>query len=268
MRIFLSLILISSIVFAYIDTDMDGVDDRVDQCPNSSIMDLVDINGCSEEAFTSDYHYDIILGGSYSQVDYITNERTETLTSSLQVDYFKENFSLQLIGSYYKTSSFGYSESGLNDTLLAAYYLLPLSESFRVRLGAGVILPTYETSLNNNNTDYLASASATYSVDDFNIFGAYSLTVINDDDIAGVANYQDTNSYSLGLGYHTTSRNYISASYSQSQSSIISIEDIQSVSIYDFYSINEHWFTNLSYAYGLSDSASDHYASINLGYYF
>ena len=267
MRIFLSLFLISSITFAYIDMDIDGVDDSVDQCPNTPFMETVDINGCSEEALISQSHYDIIIGAAYSQIDYITNEKTDTVTSTLQVDYFQDNFSLQAVGSYYNSSSDTYDESGLNDTILAAYYLIPLSSDFRLRIGAGVILPTYDTSLNNNNMDYLASISATYALNKFNIFGAYSLTLINDDDVAG-AQYQDQSAYSAGVGVHISPKQYMSVSYSQADSIYVNAEETRSVSLYNFYSIDTNWFTTFSYAYGLSDTTSDHYLALNLGYYF
>ncbi len=34
------------------------------------------------------------------------------------------------------------------------------------------------------------------------------------------------------------------------------------------YNLNKDWFTNASYTYGLSDSTSDHAASLSIGYRF
>ncbi|PHR58480.1 MAG: DUF3187 domain-containing protein [Arcobacter sp.] len=268
MRIFLLSLVFLSSLFAYNDADFDGVDDSVDVCPNTPILDIVDINGCSFEVLKSNHHFDIVIGESYSQLNYVTNEKTDTYTTSLQVDYFYKNFSLQASSSYYTSSSDTTSNRGLNDSILAGYYLFRLSDNFRLRLGAGVILPTYDTDLNNNNTDYLGSINANYSINKFSLFAGYNYTIVNDDDIADVVTYKNSSAYSAGVGYYLSPKYYLSTSYYQAQSVYENVDDIKNISIYNFYSINTHWFTTLNYAYGLSDTSSDHFASIRLGYYF
>lgn len=268
MRIFLLNLLMMAALFAYTDSDLDGVEDGIDQCPNTPITELVDINGCSIESLKSDHHYDIVIGESYSQTDYTTNEKTDTYMTTLQVDYFYKNISLQASTAYYTSQSDSYSDSGMSDSILAAYYLIPLNENFRIRIGAGAILPTYDTSLNNNNTDYLAALSASYSVDRFSLFAGYNFTKINDDDIQNVATYRDTHAYNGGLGYYLTSKFYCSLSYYQAETIYEGLEEIKNVSLYGFYTLDENWFTSFSYAYGLSDTTSDHSASLRLGYFF
>lgn len=268
MRIFLLLLMMIPALFAYTDADLDGVIDETDQCPNTPITELVDIKGCSVLALKSEHRYDIIVGESYSQIDYNTNEKTDTHAATLQLDYFYKNFSVQALTAYYSSSSASYSSSGQTDSTLAAYYLLPVNDSLRIRFGAGLILPTFDSTLNNNNTDYLGSVSATYSINRLNIFGGYNFTMINDDDIPSLVTYQNTSAYSVGLGYYMNSKWYTSASYYQSDAVYTTMEDIKNVSLYNFYSLNKNWFTSLSYAYGLSDSTSDHALSLRLGYSF
>lgn len=267
MRTVLLALLTAATLFAYADSDLDGVEDAVDQCPNTPITDLVDIRGCSIESLLSPHHYDIVVGANYSQVDYSTNEKTDTLTTTLQVDYFYKNISLQASTSYYSSQSSSYSESGMGDSVLAGFYLLPLNKDFRIRLGAGASLPTYESSLNNNNTDYLAMLSANYAIDKVSLFAGYNFTQINDDDVAGIVSYQDTHAYSGGAGYSFTSRLYSSLSYYHSDSLYKDVEPIKNVSLYGFYSLDENWFSTFSYAHGLSNSASDHSVGFRLGYY-
>lgn len=267
MRKVLLALLTAATLFAYSDSDLDGVDDAMDQCPNTPITDLVDIRGCSIESLVSLHHYDIVAGANYSQGDYNINEKTDTLTTTLQVDYFYKNISLQASTSYYSSQSSSYSESGMGDTMLAAFYILPVSRDFRIRLGAGANLPTYESSLNNNNTDYLALLSASYAIDKVSLFAGYNFTQINDDDVAGVVSYQDTHAYSGGVGYSLTPKLYSSLSYYQSDSLYKDMEPIKSASLYGFYALDTNWFSTFSYAYGLSDSASDHSVSFRLGYY-
>lgn len=268
MRIFLLLFMTMPILFAYIDSDLDGVADPTDQCPNTPISELVDIKGCSIEALKSPHHYDIVIGQSYSETDYNTNEKTDTHSTTLQLDYFYKNFSAQVLTAYYSSESASYSDSGLTDTTLAAYYLVPINHSFSIRVGAGVLLPTFDSTLNNNNTDYLAAISATYSINRVNLFAGYNFTKINDDDIPNFVTYQNTHAYSAGVGYYMTNKWYTSASYYQSDAVYTSMEEIKSASLYNFYSLDKNWFTTLSYARGLSDSASDHAVSLRLGYNF
>lgn len=268
MRIFLLLFMMMSALFAYTDSDMDGVVDNTDQCPNTPITELVDIRGCSVEALTSDHRYDVIVGGSYSQIDYNTNEKTDTYATTLQLDYFYKKFSVQATTAYYSSESATYSSNGLTDTTLAAYYLVPINDSLRIRLGAGVILPTFDSTLSNNNADYLGSISASYSINRLNLFAGYSFTMINDDDIPNQITYQNTHAYSAGLGYYVTPKWYTSASYYKADGVYETMQDLKSASIYNFYSIDKHWFSSLNYTHGLSDSTSDHAASLRLGYAF
>ena len=269
MRIFLLFFMTITVLFAYVDSDMDGVIDNTDQCPNTPILELVDIKGCSLQALKTSHHFDLVVGESYSQIDYNTNEKTDTYATTLQVDYFYKNFSVQALTAYYSSKSASYSDNGLTDSTLAAYYLIPISNNFRMRVGAGVILPTFDSSLNNNNTDYLAAISGTYSINRLNIFAGYNFTQINDDDIPDYQiTYQDTHAFSGGLGYYMTEKWYSSVSYYQADGIYTSMEDIKNASLYNFYSFNKSWFTTLSYAYGLSDSASDHSVSLRLGYNF
>jgi len=266
--LFLVLGCLATSLFAYSDSDMDGVADSVDQCPNTPLTALVDIHGCSVKSLVSENHFDVIVGANYAGSNYASLNQTDTYSTSLQIDYYYKNFSLQASTSYYKTDSQDYTQSGMNDSFVGAAYKIQLNKSLSLRLAAGALLPTYDTALNNNNTDYTASANVSYALGKANIFGGYSYTMINDDDIAGTVAYQNTNAFSGGLGYYITNKLYMSGAYNTSDSIYSGIEKIRTVSAYGYYSITSHWFTTFSYAYGLSDSASDDAASIKLGYYF
>jgi len=271
---------LSTVLFAYSDADMDGVDDSIDKCPNTALTDLVDINGCTKTVLTpkkNNHHFDIIVGANYTGSNFTSTPTTETYSSSLQVDYYYKNFSLQASTSYYVTDSDGYSENGLNDSFVGAAYNFHPMDALTFRVGVGVLLPTYDTSLNNNNTDYAASLNLSYMLGKLNIFGGYIYTQINDDDVVLTLNggsstqnivYQDTSAYSIGLGYYLTNKFYVSGAYNQTESIFKNVEDAKTASLYAYYSIDAHWFMNFSYANGLSDSASDHAGSIKLGYYF
>jgi hypothetical protein len=266
--LFALLALISTNLFAYEDFDMDGVENKVDKCPNTLFSDLVDIRGCTIKSLVSKRELDLILGVSYGDSDYQTLKKTDTFATSVQVDYYYKNFSFQASTSYFDTAGSGYDDKGFYDSFLGAAYTFKAGDSLLASVGVGVILPTYDNSLNNNNADYMASANLSYSLDKINVFGGYSHTLVNDNDVAGIVSYQNASAVSGGLGYHFDEDLYASASYNSSDSVYVGVEDVQTASIYANYTIDEHWFAMFGYAYGLSDSASGNYVSFRLGYFF
>jgi hypothetical protein len=253
-------------LFAYTDNDIDGIDDKMDKCPNTPFYELVDSSGCSISSLESDHKFDFIYGISFAQSNYI--DGTSNVTSqNFQFDYYYKDFSLELSTSY-STSSW---ENSLGDSYLGVNYQFSALKNLKIKTGIGLILPTYNTELNNNNTDYTAMISASYAFEKFNIFAGYNFTKINDDDIVTVditANYQDTNSYSAGFGFYPTQDSYLSASYFSGDNIYVGDDTIDTISIYGFYSLSEQWFTTINYAHGLSDSASDNYLSLKVGYNF
>lgn len=280
-RLFLALSLLTLNLFAYSDYDMDGVEDSIDRCPNTSWTELVDMHGCTIKNLEGDHHYDIIGGISLSQFNENTlgalnPEDSTTVNTTLQVDYYYKNFSLQASTSYFDAQSQSYSNSGMNDSYIGASYQLNPTGSLFVRLGGGLILPTYDTGYGNNNLDLTASASVNYLFNNINLFGAYGYTLVNDDDISYLdssnkivyVNYQNTAALNAGIGFYPSSRLYTSFSYNRSDSIYQGTDAIENASVYLFYTLDKHWFMTGTYAYGLSDSASDNYLAVRLGYYF
>ena len=144
-------IFLSSIVlFGFSDIDLDGVDDSLDKCPNTPITDIVDENGCSVKSVIVEQYFDIIFGVSYSQLNYRSNRKTDTYTTTAQIDYYRGNFTLQFQSSYFISDGSRRSDSGWNDTSIFAYYKWNLTSEFTVDTGIGVVLPTYETGYSNN----------------------------------------------------------------------------------------------------------------------
>ena len=254
-------------LYAYTDSDMDGVDDSIDQCPNTPLTDLADISGCTKRSLVSPHHYDIIVGLNYSDSDYRSLKTTNTIASSLQVDYYYKQLSIQASTSFFTTDGSGYSDSGFYDSFLGASYRLNKINDLSISLSLGLILPTYDTELNNNNIDYTASANVSYPLNDFNIFGGYTLTIVNDDNVGDVT-YQNTNIFSGGAGYYINNKLYMSASYSVGDSIYNGLVDIETATVYGYYSIDKDRFATVSYSHGLSDTASDNYVSVRLGFLF
>jgi len=269
------LLTVTTQLLAFSDYDMDGVEDKKDLCPNTPFNALVDINGCSKKTLKNFHissitlqHFDIIAGINYSQTSYDNLDNSDTYSGSLQVDYYYKKFSIQASTSYYDSHSVSYNDSGLTDSFLGAYYTFTPLLNLDVRVGGGAIIPTYKSELSNNNTDYTASLSLSYMLHEkISLFCGYNYVIVNDDDTKDVK-YQNTNSYNFGAGFYPTQKLYLSGSYNSSDSIYTGIKDINTLSFYGYYTINKNWFGTLNYAYGLSDTASDNYFSLRIGYYF
>lgn len=270
-KIVLSLITVASAALFAVDSDYDGVEDGRDLCPNTSMSELVSPSGCTIQTLGTQHHFDIIYGLNYYQTDYITLENADTVSQSIQLDYYYKNLSFQLNTSYYNSNSDAYDNSGMNDTFVGAYYTLDSLQNTSIRFGGGLMLPTYETQENNNHTDYIASLNISHTIKTINLFGGYSYTIINDDNIgSGTSSirYQNTDSLSLGAGVYFSEKLYGSLAYTSSESIYKNVDDIDTASLYMFYTIDSNWFTTFNYAYGLSESASDNALSLRIGYYF
>jgi hypothetical protein len=267
-KILLLLCLLSGYLFA-IDSDIDGVDDTQDQCRNTPFSDLVDAHGCTIRSLQSDGNYDIVLGTGYSKINYASQEKANTTTQTLQADYYNGNIWAQVAGSYFNSSSSGFNQHGLGDTLIALYYQLPSDNALTVQTGIGILLPTYNSGYHNEAVDYQGSINFQYDLTDkTNFFGGYSYTMVNDTNVLNTVQYQNTHSFYAGAGYAFNDKIRFSTSYAQSQSMYVGTQTIRTASISLFYQLNTHWFTMLDYRYGLSDSASNHDGSVRLGYYF
>ena len=142
-RLLFTLSLLTLPLFAYSDFDLDGVDDAVDRCPNTPLTELVDIYGCTTKNLEGDHHFDIIAGLSLSQfnentLNALDPNDTDTVTTTLQADYYYKNFSLQASTSYFNSQSQSYSDSGQNDSFIGAYYQFNPFTSLNLQLGGGL----------------------------------------------------------------------------------------------------------------------------------
>ena len=282
------MMLMATGLYSFSDADMDGVDDSVDRCPNTPLSDLVDIYGCTKEhlefqdAQIPQGYFDFIVGANYTGANYSTNAGvTDTYSTTLQMDYYYKKLSLQASTGYYRSAAQGYDEKGMTDTFVGSAYSVDTLHNMMVRFGIGALLPTYETTLGNNKTDYSATLNLGYTLGKFNFFGGYSYTKINDDDLFLDADnaylYQDVQGMSGGLGYQVTPKFYMSGAYSTTKSLYkevringvaYGVADIQTLTWYGYVALFKESFLMLNYVYGLSRSASKHAASLSLGFYF
>jgi hypothetical protein len=255
-------------VFA-VDSDLDGVDNTLDRCKNTSFGDLIDEFGCTKKTLFTETAYDIIVGANYSDTNYNTLEKANTLTTTFQADVYRGNMSAQISTSYFRSDETNISDSGWNDTQLGLYIKMHPSSSLTLQAGSGVILPTYNSGYDNEATDLFGSINAQYDLDEhYNVFGGFTYTLVNDKSILNTVEYQNTSAFTAGVGYATTNNGFINGAYTQSQSIYTGVEAFKTLSINGMIPLDKHWFVLGNYRYGLNDSTSNHEVAMRLGYYF
>jgi len=251
------------------DADLDGVDDINDKCPNTPFSDLANTSGCTTTSLYTPTHYDIIMGYNYASSNPNTLENAKTSSATFQADLYRGSFSAQIQSSYYQSDGSSTNEQGWNDTQLSLFYAFKPTDFLMIQTGAGIIFPTYSTGYNNEAADYVGSVALAYSLNqNISLFGGYSYTMVNDDNIPNVVDYQDTNAFYTGIRYMDTKNNSVNLSYTNAQSIYAGVDAIETVSCGVMVPLNTHWFVLGDYRYGLSDSASDHEAALRLGYVF
>lgn len=264
MRLFTLFFLFISLLPAYIDSDMDGVPDKSDQCAHTPLTELVDLSGCTIKKLVSDkknYNFDIVLGQSY------VDDGLSTLSlSSLKIDYYYTDLSIQLAISYYDSSLTIANSSGQNDTYLNLFYLFTPLDNFFLTLSGGLIFPTYD--FIDNKIDYTASLYGRYKFDDWSLMMGMGYNKIGDIDATNSFNYQNTFSYNVGVGYAWKNGFYSSLGYYLSSSTFESVEDLEKLSLYAYYPFDKHWFSSFNYGHGIVKSGKRENIGVNLGYYW
>lgn len=268
MKNILALILLTMASVQAADTDIDGVEDRLDACPNTPFGDLVTIDGCSKQTLFTQTHYDVILGASYANTNPTTQVKADTATATFQADIYRDNLSAQIATSFFRSDDGTLTDDGWNDTQLMFFYQSNPWHSLSIQTGAGVILPTYKTGYGNEAADYAVTLSLHYKLNpDVNLLAGYGYTFVNDADVPGSVSYQNTQSMYAGIAYNLTN-GFVSASYVYTDSIYTGTNPIETLSLGSMLPLDEHWFVLGDYRYGLSDSASDHEIAVRIGYYF
>lgn len=276
-RFIFSLLLFASLAYAtsteYIDSDLDGVDDRIDICPDTPFSDLVDERGCSIESLTENedmqnlkekrekkhsalHGLDISLGVSHY------DDRTY---ATVQGVYSYENFSISLFTALdYER---GYLDSAINDTRIWSYYRIDLSDELDLKVGAGLVFPALQGKGDiSERIDAGVSMNLSYIHENLNpYFGAvYRFNGIDDD------YYLLKDNYTIygGLGIFATDRLYFSTSYAYSSEEYEGSGRKETMSAYFYYMVDENWYLNSSTMYGIEGLDYDGGFSIGIGYTF
>jgi len=130
-----------------LDSDLDGVLDAQDMCPNTPFLETVNKYGCSKQQLIkkSKIKFNISMGYEH---DKYKNSSDDLLLATLTA--YTKKFSF----IYYYSNSDGKS----NDSILSIYYKKPIAKNTKLKIG----LKTYFPTDLNDKIDYALKIKATY----------------------------------------------------------------------------------------------------------
>lgn len=246
----LAVLVLQGVVFAFKDSDLDGVEDSVDRCPNTPILELVDSTGCPLRKG----RFYLKIGGGF-----LKEGSRETLYSTASVAYSYKSVYLSLTGRYYIYDS--RRDPDLGDTTLFAGYSKFLGERLHLFPGLRISLPTGSKSYSSDGVDLTPSVVVDLFFDRFDLFLYSGYT------FRGNSNFKDTFSLSLGGGYNLTEDLYTSLSYDVYESPVRSGTN-RYISLFTLYDISYYYYLTLTYSRGINKEATDHTVTIRLGIRF
>ncbi len=246
--IFLISLFLSLSSWAFVDEDLDGVDDSVDKCPNTPFDELVDKTGCplKKEKYKSNFY--LKVGGG------ILREKSKNLYfSAVSFAYTYKEFYFSVSPTYYLNYS-----SGLGDTYIYGSYSKFLDDLF-LNFGLTVQLPTGNSNLSENSYNFTPSITFDIFNNNFDYFVYYGYTIKSN---SGLKNRHNL---SVGLGYQFNEKFYLNSSIDIIYSNNKTKNYLSFFGIWDF---SEKYFLSLNYDYGLNSRAIDHSVFIKLGIKF
>lgn len=256
----ISFLLFVTQLIAYEDSDIDGVEDSIDLCPDTSFDKLVDENGCPEdEKYWGSFS--LQFGNEISFDSF--NERVNNYT--LFGSYRYQNWNLSLSNTQQTTYDINNDAStSRGDLYLTTGYLFDNS-GFQTKLSFGTKVALADSDVGTGENDYFTSLNMTYFINNSqSVFGYLSYSLNGDSEI----DYQNSLGYSFGTGYLLNSNWYSSLSYDCSSSIYKEGEKYQALSFFNSYSFLENYFISMNYTYGLDEVSYTHTISTNLGVTF
>lgn len=294
-------LLMSSSLLAFQDSDLDGVEDSLDLCPNTSFELLVNKNGCASSqnknsknstsnnigALTFTVGTTFLSDENYDDDNYL----------NLYANYRYKNWDVSLSNSR-STNSSSYTEDNSNsdnDFYISTGYTVPLSKSsLKLSIGAKIVddsdtvtttnssnsiefqkgegrrqTPLTNsseiTTIDSRDNDYFASINYNYQFNSKqNAFAYYGYTLAGD---SNSIDYEDYSSFSIGTGYALNESLYTALSYNYTGSIYENSDAEERVTWFNSYRFTKNIFANLSYSYGLDDYSYDHSVAFALGLY-
>ena len=278
----LGVLLLTSGIYAegLADSDLDGVPDSKDACPNTPFLNEVNSKGCTvrilllpEEQLETDT-LTLSLGYGYSTNEDLLSREIQRNTN-FELNYYKNVWSYALHTGYYSHNL----HDGMLDTTVKVKRMFKMSTQHLFSLGAGLKFPTHRYT--GNKTDvFLSSSIHAYPTPKLSYFAGYSFMRIGDDALPlelkikkdDTENHEGTglqniHKFYVGAGYFFTERLHGSLRYNLEESKFKDEHNIVSFSASLYYKIDEKWFATLYYKRQIADEDLHDNLIFKVGYH-
>lgn len=255
----LILLIINLQLHAFEDSDIDGVSDDIDLCPDTSFDDLVDKNGCPKNgdywgkitlSVGSDVHLDDETSSDYN---FFSNYKYKVWDLSMYSDqegsYDLNNNQSQATGDLY--FSIGYTME---------------QDRWQNHLSIGAKLATGDEDISTGENDYFINSNLAYLLTPQTtlLLGIdYTLTGDNTSN-----HYENPLGYTVGMGYLINDQWYNAITYQQSQSIYTDSRSYQSITWQNSYQFTDTFFGSIGYIRGIDELSYDHTFTVRLGVSF
>ncbi len=281
------LMLVSLNLEAYQDRDLDGIEDSVDQCPNTPFDDYVDQLGCSVKKGASTYRtkgvFTLQIGTDISTDESYDTDSTLRLYANYRYEAFDISISNRRSINRAYTEDNSYSD---NDIYISLGYFFNLSQSrLKFQIGTKIVDDVDTNNINSQQkgkfgslyldtqtlydereNDYFASISTNIFLSSkHDLFLYYGYTVSGDSDLY---DYEDYSSFSIGTGYMLTPHWYSAISYNYIGSIYPDGDAEKNLSWYNSYTLNQNFYLTAAYSYALEDFSYDNTFSLGVGIRF
>ena len=245
-------------LLAYEDSDIDGVDDAIDLCPNTSFDKLVDEDGCPQsEPYWGTLTFQIGYTMSFDEL----NNRSSDYNFFSSYQYKQWNISLSNANqtSYDNNNN---ASSNTGDVYLSTAYLFD-NDDFQTKVTLGTKIATADDEVGTGENDYFTALSLTYLLNERqNIFTHFNYSLNGD---SPEINYENSFAYALGTGYMLNPNCYASLSYEYVSSIYTEGENYEALSLFLSHIFLENYFISLNYTHGLDDLSYKHTLGFNIG---
>ncbi|NPB06107.1 MAG: transporter [Aquificae bacterium] len=255
-----AVLLAAGALVGFQDSDLDGVPDEVDRCPDTPLLAVVDRWGCPVEREFRDVfergrkkrvRYYLKLGFSHSKDK---GYESNALTLSLAVS--RKPFYASYSTRYYAYYPYAPGE-GLGDSSLYLSYRKTFSRTLSV-FGFRLKLPTGRKGISTRRVSYAPSVFLDYFSPagwDAFLYASYTFKAGN-----------DALFLSPGLGYEFTDRLYASLSLDLSENASGSFE--RYATVFFMLDLTDRLYVTATLSKGLSPDALDRSLSVKLGVRF
>ena len=249
-------------LYGFSDSDLDGVDDSIDLCPNTPFDVLVDKNGCdlnkSKDASKTDNsnksYYNIEVGLNNS----LKNFNHNNLSTYISMGYSFNNYYLYTKLSTYKLKSKRTYE--VSSAISKTFQYNKLYTTLTLGLNS------YFNNAYNKKNDYYTSLALSYVLNEKSlIYFNFNYTYNGHANKIKYKNYVD---FSIGYSYFfknnlsiDLSLNYESKIYKRAKSSIYSIITLN-------YYFNKKYYLRTSYLHYFRGNVDKNFIGLSLGVNF